>query len=206
MAQKYFIKGTFIFLSCFGTKGFILPGGLGCLYQWGLPWKNTIGCGLNNRLLFLTVKVRLLRWGTCLVGFWGDLSSRLADSHLLLPLYGCVLTWLRETEVKSCPCLRHASLITSSKPKYFPEAPPKCHHLEVRLQHEFGGKHEYAVLERGDSASLRMGLAEYPEVGLGKGRCGGKIEGEKEEGGRREEGVGGKKLTFPGTSSVQALC
>ena len=51
-----------------------------------------------------------------------------------------------------------------------------------------------------------MGLAEYPEVGLGKGRCGGKIEGEKEEGGRREEGVGGKKLTFPGTSSVQALC
>lgn len=152
------------------------------------------------------MKVRLLRWGTCLVGFWGDLSSRLADSHLLLPLYGCVLTWLRETEVKSCPCLRHASLITSSKPKYFPEAPPKCHHLEVRLQHEFGGKHKYAVLERGDSASLRMGLAEYPEVGLGKGRCGGKIEGEKEEGGRREEGVGGKKLTFPGTSSVQALC
>ena len=29
-----------------------------------------------------------------------------------------------------------------------------------------------------------MGLAEYPEVGLGKGSCGGKIEGEKEEGGR----------------------
>ena len=29
-----------------------------------------------------------------------------------------------------------------------------------------------------------MGLADYPEVGLGKGRCGGKIEGEKEEGER----------------------
>ena len=93
---------------------------------------------------------------------------------------------MREREVKSCPCLTrgHASLITSSKPKYFPEPHPNAITLRVRLQHEFGGKHKHAVPDRGDSASLRMGLADYPEVGLGKGRCGGKIEGEKEEGGR----------------------
>lgn len=76
------------------------------------------------------------------------------------------------------PSLPHLNLNTSQKPH------PDAITLEVRLQHEFGGKHKYAVLDRGDSASLRMGLAEYPEVGLGKGSCGGKIEGEKEEGGR----------------------
>ena len=75
------------------------------------------------------------------------------------------------------PSLPHLNLNTSQKPH------PNAITLGVRLQHEFGGKHKHAVPDRGDSASLRMGLADCPEVGLGKGRCRGKIEGEKEEGG-----------------------
>lgn len=62
-----------------------------------------------------------------MVRFWRELSSSLADCRLLPLLYGCVLTWLREREFLCCPHLRrgHATPMTSSKPKYFPEAPPQ---------------------------------------------------------------------------------